>query len=117
MQRIQIKDCCDFEQCEFSKGLVMNGAQSHLFHFNNCIVKERLWLCSANLSNQHHDGYYQSIGVTNSTIVLLRILSFLRYTQMAFLFISGIQVLAGCRLIMLFWRMTSVLTPVFWKAS
>ena len=73
MQRLQIESRCDFEQCGFAKGLVMNGVNAHLIHFNNSNVKERLWLSSASLNNQHHDGYYQSIGITYSTVENLKL--------------------------------------------
>lgn len=73
MQRLQIESRCDFEQCGFAKGLVMNGVNAHLIHFNNCTVKERFWLSSASLNNQHHNGYYQSIGISNSTVENLRL--------------------------------------------
>lgn len=73
MQRLHVESRCDFEQCVFPKGLVMNGANAHLIHFNNCTVKERLWLTSASLNNQHHEGYYQSIAITNSTVENLKL--------------------------------------------
>ena len=68
MQRLHVETRCDFEQCIFAKGLIMNGANAHLFHYNNCIIRDRLWLSSVSLNNQHHEGYYQSIGITNSTV-------------------------------------------------
>lgn len=68
MQRLHIENRCDFEQCDFLKGLVMNGADADLFHFNNCTVMERFWLSSASLNNQQTNGYYQSIEITNSTV-------------------------------------------------
>jgi len=68
MQRLHIESRCDFEQCDFLKGLVMNGADADLFHFNNCTVMERFWLSSASLNNRQNDDYYQSIEITNSTI-------------------------------------------------
>ena len=70
MQGLQVATRCDLEQCIFAKGLVMNGAKAHLFHFNYSIVKGRLSLSSASLNNQHCDKYYQSIsiGITNSSV-------------------------------------------------
>jgi hypothetical protein len=68
MQHIHITGRSDFEQCEFRKGLVMNGADADLFHFNNCTVKERLWLSSVKLNNHHISGYHQSIEITNSAV-------------------------------------------------
>lgn len=68
MQHIHITGRSDFEQCEFRKGLVLNRADADLFHFNNCTIKERLWLSSAGLINQHNKGYHQSIEITNSSV-------------------------------------------------
>lgn len=68
MQRLHIAGRSDFEQCKFSKGLVMDCADADLFHFNNSTVKERLWLSSVNLKNHRCKGYHQSIEITNSSV-------------------------------------------------
>lgn len=73
MQRIKIQNRCDFEQCVFAKGLVMNGANADLFHFNNCTAKERIWLLSAGLDNHYTEGYHQSIEISNSDVNNLRL--------------------------------------------
>ena len=68
MQSLHVTGRSDFEQCEFRRGLVMNGTDADLFHFNNCTVQERLWLSSVKLNNHHIDGYHQSIEITNSAV-------------------------------------------------
>lgn len=68
MQHLHVTGRSDFEQCEFRNGLVMNGADADLFLFNNCTVKERLWLSSASLNNQSIKGYHQSIEITNCSV-------------------------------------------------
>ena len=68
MQHIRITGRSDFEQCEFRKGLVLTGGKADLFHFNNCTIDERLWLSSIDLENHHHDGYHQSIELTNCSV-------------------------------------------------
>lgn len=67
MQKIQITGRSDFEQCDFKNGLVLTGGKADLFHFNNCTINERLWLSSVSLENKNHDGYHQSIELTNCT--------------------------------------------------
>ena len=73
MQHIHITGRSDFEQCDFRKGLVLTEAEAHLFHFNYCTVKDRLSLSSVCLNNKNHDGYHQSIEITNSTIENLKL--------------------------------------------
>ena len=68
MQSLHVTGRSDFEQCEFRRGLVMNGTDADLFHFNNCTVQERLWLSSVKLNNHHIDGYHQSIEITNCSV-------------------------------------------------
>ena len=73
MQHIRITGSPDFEQCEFRKGLVLTGAEAHLFQFNYSTIKERLSLSSVILDNKIHDGYHQSIEITNSTVENLKL--------------------------------------------
>ena len=68
MQKIHITGRSDFEQCDFKNGLVLTGGRADLFHFNNCAINERLWLSSVSLENKNHDGYHQSIELTNCTV-------------------------------------------------
>lgn len=68
MQHIHITGRSDFEQCDFRKGLVLNGGKSDLFTFNNCNIDERLGLSSVVLENRHHKEYHQSIEITNSSV-------------------------------------------------
>lgn len=73
MQHIHITGRSDFEQCDFKNGLVLTGGKADLFHFNNCTINERLWLSSVSLDNKNHDGYHQSIELTNSTVENLKL--------------------------------------------
>lgn len=73
MQHIHITGRSDFEQCDFKKGLVLSGGKADLFHFNNCTINERLWLSAVSLDNHNHDGYHQSIELTNSTVENLKL--------------------------------------------
>lgn len=73
MQHINITGRTDFEQCDFKKGLVLTGGKADLFHFNNCTINERLWLSSVSLDNKNHDGYHQSIELTNSIVENLKL--------------------------------------------
>ena len=73
MQHLHVTGRSDFEQCEFRNGFVMNGADADLFHFNNCIVNERLWLPSASLNNRNINGYHQSIEITNCSVENLKL--------------------------------------------
>ena len=73
MQHLHVTGLSDFEQCEFRNGLVMNGADADLFHFNNCTVNERLWLSSASLNNRNINGYHQSIEITNCSVENLKL--------------------------------------------
>lgn len=68
MQDIHITGPSYYEQCEFRKGLVLTGGKADLFHFNNSMVNERLWLSSASLENHHHKEYHQSIELTNCSV-------------------------------------------------
>ena len=68
MQDIYITGRSDYEQCEFKKGLVLAGGKADLFHFNNCTIKERLWLSRVNLVNHYHKEYRQSVEITNSFV-------------------------------------------------
>lgn len=75
MQRTHLEGGFTFEQCEFSKGLVMSEtvAGGISAKFNNCIFKERLSLRGVNLANQRIANYSQSIELTNSTVENLSI--------------------------------------------
>lgn len=76
MNGIQITGRCDFEQCEFKKGLVMQGAKADLFHFNYCSLNERLSLSRSSLNNRHIKRYHQSIEITNSRVENLNLSTF-----------------------------------------
>ena len=70
MQGTNLEGGYTFEQCEFSKGLVMSEAVVGGINakFNNCIIKERLSLRGASYKNRRIKNYTQLIELTNSTV-------------------------------------------------
>ena len=70
MQGTQLYGGYTFEQCQFSKGLIMSGAvvEGISAKFNNCIFKERLSLRGAIFANHRIANHSQSIELTNSTV-------------------------------------------------
>ena len=70
MQNIHLNVGFTFEQCEFSKGLVMSEAAVGSINakFNNCIFNDRLSLRGAKFVNQRIENYHQLIELTNSTV-------------------------------------------------
>ena len=70
MQRTTLQGGYSFEQCKFTKGLVMSevivgGINAN---FNNCIIKEILSLKDANFVNSRIKNYTQLIELTNSIV-------------------------------------------------
>lgn len=56
LQKIHLQGGFDFEQCEFSKGLIMHYAEVGGINamFNNSIIKERLSMIGARFTKQEH---------------------------------------------------------------
>lgn len=72
LQKIHLQGGFDFEQCEFSKGLVMNYAEVGGINamFNNSIIKERLSMIGAQFTKQEHSN---PIEFNNCTVENLNI--------------------------------------------
>lgn len=77
MQGANLEGGYTFEQCEFSKGLVMSDAVVGGINaqFNNCSIKERLSLRGASFKNHRIKNYTQLIELTNSSVENLSISS------------------------------------------
>lgn len=75
MQKIHLEGGITFEQCEFSKGLIMSGAEvgGISAQFNNSIFRENLKLASANFANSRIKDYTQVIEFSGSSIENLNI--------------------------------------------
>lgn len=72
MQSIHLTKGFTYEQCDFSKGLIMSGSKVGGINaqFNNCQIKERLSLSSVSFTNQLHSN---PIELKNSLVANLNI--------------------------------------------
>ena len=75
MQRIHLEGGVTFEQCEFSKGLIMSGAEvgGISAQFNNSIFKADLRLASVSFANSRLKNHMQVIEFSGSSIENLNI--------------------------------------------
>lgn len=75
LQKIHLKGGFDFEQCEFSKGLIMHYAEVDGINamFNNSVIKERLSMIGTRFTKQEHSNPIEFNNCTVDSLNISRI--------------------------------------------